>query len=640
MALQEDLGHDSAVSSSPEALEQTYATCIAQDEDDFDTTDDQKVTDEPRRPSMTRLGSSQSSVSSFPGSVIHHQIHNSSTQARTSSRSRRADPPLSPYMSAFRHPSSIRALQMESELDSEMSSPRRTSRLSSPYFPRSPGSSHSSPAKRTSRSGTPRRTPKVKKEFPLVLLHCTLLPAVLTPAAAGVADEVIEAVLPEEYRQKWRLLRDKLWKNNEIRQRGVLVPHPREDYDLLEERLLDALELERPRVRQGHFLPGDDATDSGIGSEYSDSDPDTEQGDHCPDCGCLLSPTSEQRRTWRVKVYAANGLMSTGAWTAAWQEMEKVDVEIVPWLPDEVRREVEERLTAVQAKEAAGKAAAHETMADSHKNHRERSKSDKAKLRQEERMKEIYGETKTAVDVHDEINNLIDDLEVSSTGTTSEGPSQGSTTISPRSLQSDHILSLPLQQDQQSLLSLTYIKYQARALFHDQRNMAIILLSFFVLWLSLQAVSGTTGPHSATPVLAGVSNDFTSRASGVAAHAPQAAAASIPPEQLISAATLASGGHSTTEVHNQGTVQQIASSKCPYTATAEKIHITAAQADAGTKSGAQPGDTDRAPKSAPSTSNHTEPEKLCVPPSLQVLLELSRHNSGSNAATSPATHAS
>lgn len=637
MALQEDLGNDSVVSSLPEASEQTHTACTVEYEDDFCTTDDQKETDGPRRSSWARLASSQSSVSSLPGSVIHHEIHNSNNQARTLSRSRRAGPPLSPYMAAFRHPSSIRALQMESELESEVSSQRRTSRVSSPYFPRSPGSSHSSPAKRTSRSGTPRRTPKVKKEFPLVLLHCTLLPAVLTPAAAGVANEVVEAVLPEEYRQKWRLLRDKLWRNNEIRQRGVLVPHPREDYGLLEERLLDALELERPRVRQGHFLPGDDATDSGIGSEYSDSDPDTDQGDQCPDCGCLLSPTSEHKRTWRVRVYAANGLMSAGAWAAAWQEMEKVDVEIVPWLPDEVRREVDERLTAVQAKEAAGKVAAHEMMTDGHKKHRERNKSDKAKLRQEERMKEIYGEKKTAADMHDEINNLIDDLEVSSTGTTGERPSQLSTTISPRSLQSDHTSSLPPQQQQQSPLSLTHIKYQPRAFFHDQRNIAIILLSFFVLWLGLQATSGTTGSHSTTPVQAGIPNGSTSLASVVAAHAAEAA--SIPPEMLISAATLESSRHSTTEVHTQGIGQQTASNRHPHTTTADKTHITAAEADAGTETGTQQDDTGRTLKSAPSTPNHTEPENPCLPPSLQVLLESSGHSSRSNGATSPATHA-
>ena len=48
-------------------------------------------------------------------------------------------------------------------------------------------------------------------------------------------------------------------------------------------------------------------------------------------------------RRWDVKIYAANGLMRAGAWGAAWREMERVDVEIGPWIGEEMRRELEVR---------------------------------------------------------------------------------------------------------------------------------------------------------------------------------------------------------------------------------------------------------------------------------------------------------
>lgn len=56
-----------------------------------------------------------------------------------------------------------------------------------------------------------------------------------------------------------------------------------------------------------------------------------------------IEENTAQDRRWEVKVYAANGLMRAGAWSAAWNEMEKVDVEVSMYMPVDVRKEVEER---------------------------------------------------------------------------------------------------------------------------------------------------------------------------------------------------------------------------------------------------------------------------------------------------------
>ena len=38
----------------------------------------------------------------------------------------------------------------------------------------------------------------------------------------------------------------------------------------------------------------------------------------------------EGRDRWELRVYAANGLMTSGAWRRVWGEMERIDVEVGP----------------------------------------------------------------------------------------------------------------------------------------------------------------------------------------------------------------------------------------------------------------------------------------------------------------------
>ncbi|CAI7599328.1 unnamed protein product [Penicillium glandicola] len=251
---------------------------------------------------------------------------------------------------AFRKPSSVRAMQMhtedEADDDDYLTPPRRRPGLRS----RSPGPS---PLKRSPYySPNAPKQPKSRKEAPLVLLHCTLLPpSIAVPGASDPRNQgILEDELPAEYWKRWRRLQDRVG-SGVLRDRGVLISHPEDLYDILEERLLESLELQRPRLQNGHFVGReDDGSGSGSESDFSDmaeSETDGEQGDECPDCGSHVRH-GDNNRKWEIRVFAANGLMRAGAWAAAWRDMEKVDVEVGLWLPSDVRRNLERRLAEEQ----------------------------------------------------------------------------------------------------------------------------------------------------------------------------------------------------------------------------------------------------------------------------------------------------
>lgn len=317
--------------------------------------------------------SSRSSLSSIPASVLVHPLDKSKQAPALNVDDQLAGynleddeatfgnfdgPPKSlrtirQREAAFRKPSSVRAMQMhtedEADDDEYLTPPRRRGGM------RSPGSS---PLKRSpyySPNASANKPTKVKKEFPLVLLHCNLLaPSLPVLGAAEPQNQrVVEEVLPSIYWKRWRKLQDKVGAGV-LRDRGVLISHPEDLYDVLEERLLESLELQRPRLGQGHFLGREDSGDGSEG-EASDrwaSETDGEQGEECPDCGVRVLRHGDGNRKWEIKVFAANGLMRAGAWAAAWKEMEKVDVEVGVWLPSDVRRALEKRLAEESAANA------------------------------------------------------------------------------------------------------------------------------------------------------------------------------------------------------------------------------------------------------------------------------------------------
>ncbi|KAH0541966.1 hypothetical protein FGG08_003598 [Glutinoglossum americanum] len=244
--------------------------------------------------------------------------------------------------SPFRNPSSVRAMQLDVtppfNHSGYMASP-----LSGRYKLSTP-SRNGTP--RSIRSESTKKKASPKKEYPLVLLHVTLLPITFPYSL-----ELMMPVLPPHIIENYNLLKDKA--TDTVLERGILVPHPREDYELLEERLLESLELKLPRILQcGHFhLDEEDyeSEDDSLASEDGDAD-------ICDDCGRRIRDgrigVGTGHRRWNIKIYAANGLMRAGAWAAAWREMERVDVEIEPWIPEDLRRELDmKRLEQEEAEE-------------------------------------------------------------------------------------------------------------------------------------------------------------------------------------------------------------------------------------------------------------------------------------------------
>jgi hypothetical protein len=192
------------------------------------------------------------------------------------------------------------------------------------------------------------------KDYPLVLLHVSLLPIDLPWSGESMRER-----LPAQTLENLQMLRSKV--SETMLQRGVLIRHPQADFELLEERILEVLELRDPRVTKcGHFLRRDSYksqipestqdrdSDSGLGSGVDESD-----GEVCETCHCHIQTTKasvgDKEKKWTIKIFAANGLMRSSAWGAAWPEMERIDCEILPWIGDDVRQKLDQQL----AQEAA-----------------------------------------------------------------------------------------------------------------------------------------------------------------------------------------------------------------------------------------------------------------------------------------------
>ena len=344
-----------------------------------------------------------------------------------------------------------------------------------------------------SRNGTPRsqRSPSklsspskkaaaLKKEYPLVLLHVTLLP-IPTP----YTRTVMERVLPPHILENWKLLREKITPT--VLERGILIPHPREDYDLLEERLLESLELRMPRILKcGHFhLNDEEAAELDALAEESQEDNEANDADICADCGRRVRDgrygSGTGSRRWDIKLYAANGLMRAGAWGAAWREMERVDVEVCPFVTEEMKRDLEIAREQEEAEEAIRRAEQeiHELPLPSEgetkiEDERRASGIDEA------RMREIYG---------DEAQDYIDGLHAPTPAPQPPPPVYSSTT---KTTKRRH--PAPAVQAHQLPLS-TLLRNYIVLLSRDPRNLAIALLSLLVLLLAMASRStpSTTG---------------------------------------------------------------------------------------------------------------------------------------------------
>ncbi|KAF2874049.1 hypothetical protein BDV95DRAFT_473378, partial [Massariosphaeria phaeospora] len=325
---------------------------------------------------------SEISISSRPIPPTNHDL-----EARYTPRKDR--PP-------FRNPSSVRAMQMSSppplspfESHRErtkgaykLATPSRSGRSETPV---SATGSRRSTSHRTSQyresqvPQSPRPTPTPQQHLPLVLLHITILPMQMP-----YSHDLMVKVMPPWLVNNYKLLEEKL-QDIILMRRGLLIPHPSEEYDLLEERILENLELKTPRLLKcGHFVGSEPDTDehdedddelrsvadssTGRGSrmsggtlavdeeaEWKYPTPETDDGSVCTDCHRQVklpgTGVGSGTKRWDIKIYAANGLMRAGAWTAAWSEMERCDVEIAPWIPHDVRKALEKRVQEEQEAE-------------------------------------------------------------------------------------------------------------------------------------------------------------------------------------------------------------------------------------------------------------------------------------------------
>lgn len=240
----------------------------------------------------------------------------------------------------FRTPSSVRAMQMSSPTQSMFSSPRSAKRHMPTVSRLGTPTTHSSPTKRT-----PTRF-KVKKEYPLILLHVTVLPLQWKYSHAMNA-EVPESL--KNIRDSWKLLQNKL--GDTVLERGVLLAHPQDSYEVLEERLLEALELPvRPRakiLKCGHYMGPTDSDVQSSDEELGESWAVEKREDRnwCDVCRRSVRlediGVADLDKRFVIKIYASNGLMRAGAWAAAWREMERVDVEIEPFIEVDLHAELE-----------------------------------------------------------------------------------------------------------------------------------------------------------------------------------------------------------------------------------------------------------------------------------------------------------
>ncbi|QUC21861.1 uncharacterized protein UV8b_06102 [Ustilaginoidea virens] len=306
----------------------------------------------------------------------------------------------------FRSPSSVKAIQMSSPPASVIGSPRSSRRT-----PRPTVSRLGSPS--VSAQYSPKKTPpRFKRNTPpLVLLHVTVMP--LRWPWGHVLDNAHPGDLSPECKtlwDSWKQLQDRT--TDTVSDRGILLPHPQNDYEVLEERLLETLELplrRRARILEcGHYLgPSNVMSLTEDGDEEHDEEDNDEnrypreslahkiQTHWCTTCHSDIKYDSlGAGKIYRVKVYASNGLMRAGAWEACWKEMERVDVEMEPLVDPKLQEELsylaaeQERALDMEEEAAAAAAAA--------------AVDEEIQLREEAERKYLAAEQEEALDMENE----------------------------------------------------------------------------------------------------------------------------------------------------------------------------------------------------------------------------------------------
>lgn len=237
-----------------------------------------------------------------------------------------------------------------------------------------------------------------------------------------------------------------------------------------------------PRILAcGHFhLNADEAADLDAAAEderrVQEGGAGANDADICTDCGRRvrdgLYGAGTGNRRWDIKLYAANGLMRAGAWGAAWKEMERVDVEVCPFVSEELKRELQIAREQEEIEEALRRAGEplHSVNVPAAEEDPIPNEESGTNGIDDARMREIYG---------DDAQEYIDGLQ----STPSSSPHASPTYPTPNHASGPRPPSahqLPL-----STLLRNYIVLLSR----DPRNLAIALLSLLVLLLAIASRS-------------------------------------------------------------------------------------------------------------------------------------------------------
>ncbi|KAK6524705.1 hypothetical protein TWF281_011605 [Arthrobotrys megalospora] len=162
---------------------------------------------------------------------------------------------------------------------------------------------------------------------PLVLLHVTLLPLPAQgPASSVLANHLRKMISPT------------------VVARGLLLPHPNDDYDALVEMIAENLGLDQetpPPFKKTATYAFDECASHSEGSYLGSSDDEGEG--YCPTCTRRRlkpeytrhdrprkhrRPYTHTEKWYTINIFASNGLMRSGAWSRSWEEMERIDVEV------------------------------------------------------------------------------------------------------------------------------------------------------------------------------------------------------------------------------------------------------------------------------------------------------------------------
>ncbi|PBP23548.1 pathway-specific nitrogen regulator [Diplocarpon rosae] len=409
----------------------------------------------------------------------------------------------------FRTPSSVRAMQMSSPTQSVFSAPRSSKR----YMPT------------VSRIGTPnsqyspsKRTPirfKEKKE-PLVLLHVTVLPLQWPYSHLMSSPEVPTSL--QTVKESWRLLQEKL--GDTVLERGILLPHPQDSYEVLEERLLEALELPvHPRakiLKCGHYMGPSDSESPSSDEEAGDDTWGTEAKEERKWCEICrrdmrletVGDVGQGERRFRVKVYASNGLMRAGAWAACWREMERVDVELEPYLESHMSSELE-HLALVVRPDTEGQGElddgfvdedttvehVHDPEAERRREEEERLHEEEARLRDEETRLHEEEQMRKQRALEEELRQrMVEEEEMMRKNLEEQRMHEiySQEPLMPRNSRRNS--SRIAVHDNSSLLELLLAAFKVAM--RDSKNVAIAVLSMFILLLALRPKSVPEPTHS------------------------------------------------------------------------------------------------------------------------------------------------